>query len=48
MYSVHREFGMTPDAIPTPPAQGSNYVLIGASEGPADKSDKSNDDDRPF
>lgn len=32
LYSVHRPYGLTPDAIPEP-AQGQGYVLIGQSGG---------------
>ena len=37
LYSLHREYGMSPDAIPAPP-KGDNYVLIAPPEEP--KSDK--------
>ncbi len=32
LYSVHRGYGLTPDAIPEPPA-GNRYVLIGPPDG---------------
>ncbi|WP_304170855.1 hypothetical protein [Phenylobacterium aquaticum] len=60
LYSVHRAYGLTPDAI-TAPAQGQGYVLIGPSGGgvaqapsdePAAKDDADGDSgekrDRPF
>lgn len=34
LYSVHRGYGLTPDAIPEPPA-GDRYVLIGPPDGAA-------------
>jgi len=51
LYSVHRQYGMAPDAIPAPPASGSNYVLIGADpeRDPERDGDKPADaQDRPF
>jgi len=48
-YSVHRGYGLEPDAIPEPPA-GSRYVLIGPPDAPAEKPDARDDDsagDRP-
>lgn len=45
-YSVHRGYGLTPDAIPEPPA-GNRYVLIGPPDGapePKPRSDDDNDD----
>ncbi|WP_305284416.1 hypothetical protein [Phenylobacterium sp.] len=33
LYSLHREYGMTPDAIPAPP-QGQNYILVGPPDAP--------------
>ena len=38
-YSVHRGYGLTPDAIPEPPA-GDRYVLIGPPDAPAPKTDE--------
>ena len=51
LYSVHRQYGMSPDAIPAASAGGANYVLIAPREGVGgeqspDKGDT--DDDRPF
>lgn len=34
LYSLHREYGMTPDAIPAPPV-GDNYILVGPPDAPA-------------
>jgi hypothetical protein len=46
LYSVHRQYGLAPDAIPAPPANASNYVLIGVpSDG--DKRETA-DADKPF
>jgi hypothetical protein len=42
-YSVHRGYGLEPDAIPEPPA-GSRYVLIGPPDAPAEKPDAREDD----
>ncbi|MDP1873032.1 hypothetical protein [Phenylobacterium sp.] len=42
LYSLHREYGMTPDAIPTPPS-GPNYILV----GPPDTPEVSDDGDEP-
>lgn len=42
-YSVHRGYGLEPDAIPGPPA-GSRYVLIGPPDAPAEKPDVRDDD----
>lgn len=42
LYSLHREYGMTPDAIPTPPA-GDNFILVGPPETP----DTSDDGEEP-
>ena len=42
LYSLHREYGMSPDAIPAPP-KGDNYVLIAPAEEP--KSDKGENDE---
>ena len=47
-YSIHRPFGLTPDAIPTPPP-GERYILVGPPDtrsAPAD--DAPQDDDKPF
>ena len=33
LYSLHREYGLTPDAIPAPP-QGPNYILVGPPDAP--------------
>ena len=44
LYSVHRGYGMTPDAIPEPPP-GDRYVLIGPPDAP--QSAKTDDDDAP-
>lgn len=38
-YSVHRGYGLTPDAIPEPPA-GDRYVLIGPPDAPPPKTDE--------
>lgn len=54
-YSVHRGYGLTPDAIPEPPAD-KGYVLIGPPDGarapdrPADQDDDEapGKTDRPF
>lgn len=35
LYSLHREYGMAPDTVPAAPS-GSNYVLIGPSDAPAE------------
>jgi hypothetical protein len=43
-YSVHRGYGMTPDAIPEPPA-GDRFVLIGPPDAPQNA--KTDDDDAP-
>jgi hypothetical protein len=49
-YSLHREYGMTPDAIPAQPSQ-PRYVLVGPPDEPAGKPDggkaASSDDDGP-
>lgn len=42
LYSLHREYGLQPDAIPEPPA-GQRYVLI----GPPDHAAAPQDDPRP-
>lgn len=51
-YSLHREYGLTPDAIPEQPL-GNRFVLIGpssnAGQDPApDKDDESGAGDKPF
>jgi hypothetical protein len=56
-YSLHRAYGLTPDAIPEPPP-GQRYVLMGPPDQPqarsADREDDDNDDapagkpSRPF
>jgi hypothetical protein len=56
-YSLHRAYGLTPDAIPEPPP-GQRYVLMGPPDQPqarsADRDDDDNDDapagkpSRPF
>jgi hypothetical protein len=38
LYSLHREYGMTPDAIPAPPA-GGNYILVGPPDAPVTQGD---------
>lgn len=35
LYSLHREYGMAPDTVPAT-ASGSNYVLIGPPDAPAE------------
>lgn len=50
LYSLHREYGMTPDAIPAPP-QGPNYILVGPPDAPPaeDKADEGGEGlDRQF
>lgn len=50
LYSLHREYGMTPDAIPAPP-QGPNYILVGPPDAPPteDEADKGGEGlDRQF
>lgn len=50
LYSLHREYGMTPDAIPAPPA-GDNYILVGPPDSPAapvDDEDPAQGLDRQF
>lgn len=46
LYSVHRGYGMTPDAIPEPPA-GNRYVLIGPPDVAPAPDAKTDDDDAP-
>lgn len=46
-YSLHREYGLTPDAIPEPP-QGQRYVLMGPPDEPrkaTKRDDDTNDDE---
>ncbi|HEY9219680.1 MAG TPA: hypothetical protein VIO94_16650, partial [Phenylobacterium sp.] len=38
IYSLHREYGMTPDDLPATQAR-SSYVLIGPGDAPADQDD---------
>lgn len=38
LYSLHREYGMTPDAIPAPPA-GDNFILVGPPDTPETSDD---------
>ncbi|MFT4933919.1 MAG: hypothetical protein ACI9LT_000592 [Pseudoalteromonas distincta] len=38
LYSLHREYGLTPDAIPAPPA-GDNYILVGPPDTPVTPGD---------
>lgn len=45
LYSVHRDFGMTPDVIE--PTKGDRYVLIGPPDAPTPKSKTDDDDDAP-
>lgn len=42
-YSLHRAYGLTPDAIPEPP-QGQRYVLMGPPDEPRAKAPKRDDD----
>ena len=44
LYSLHREYGLSPDAIPAPP-KGDNYVLIGPADEPKPDKDESDKDD---
>lgn len=43
-YSLHRAYGLTPDAIPEPP-QGQRYVLMGPPDEPHAKPSAHDDDD---
>ena len=43
-YSLHRAYGLTPDAIPEQPA-GQRYVLMGPPDTPAAKPAERDDDD---
>lgn len=50
LYSLHREYGMTPDAIPAPPA-GDNFILVGppdSPEAPGDEDEPAQGLDRQF
>lgn len=38
LYSLHRAYGMTPDAIPPPPI-GDNFILVGPSSSPNETDD---------
>lgn len=46
LYSVHRGYGLTPDAIPEPPA-GNRYVLIGPPDGGGVETKSNIEDDAP-
>lgn len=46
LYSVHRGYGLEPDAIPEPPA-GDRYVLIGPAESGVGAQAAGLDDDAP-
>ncbi|KRB48953.1 hypothetical protein [Phenylobacterium sp. Root700] len=46
LYSVHRGYGLTPDAIPEPPA-GNRYVLIGPPDGGGVEAKSNIEDDAP-
>jgi hypothetical protein len=43
-YSLHRAYGLTPDAIPEQPP-GQRYVLMGPPDAPAAKPAERDDDD---
>lgn len=45
-YSVHRDYGLAPDAIPETPSD-NRYVLIGPSNNGVGGQDESRDDDAP-
>lgn len=50
LYSLHRAYGMTPDAIPPPPI-GDYYILVGppsSASGTGDKEDPDQGLDRQF
>lgn len=49
LYSLHREYGLTPDAIPAP-AGGPNYILVGPPDAPEAGGDEAADEglDRDF
>ena len=42
LYSVHRPYGLTPDAIPAPPA-GDRYVLVGPPDAPPPSEEAADD-----
>ena len=42
LYSVHRPYGLEPDAIPAPPA-GDRYVLVGPPDAPPDPEEAADD-----
>ncbi|MBC7166678.1 hypothetical protein [Phenylobacterium sp.] len=42
LYSVHRPYGLTPDAIPAPPA-GDRYILVGPPDAPAPSEEAADD-----
>lgn len=44
LYSLHRAYGMTPDAIPEPP-KGDRYVFIGPPDGAPQTRDRTDGDD---
>lgn len=45
LYSVHRDYGLAPDAIPEPPAGANRYVLIGPPDGQRASAPKDDDND---
>lgn len=47
LYSLHREYGLSPDAIPEPPAS-PRYVLVGPPEGAPAPASVTRDDVGPF
>ena len=54
-YSVHRGYGLTPDAVPTPTPGQQQYVLIGPPDGGTERNASDDDEDedegpgqRPF
>ena len=42
LYSVHRPYGLEPDAIPAPPA-GDRYILVGPPDAPPDPEEAADD-----
>jgi hypothetical protein len=48
LYSVHRDYGLAPDAIPAPRSGANPYVLISVPEPAAGGSAARDDEDRPF
>jgi len=46
LYSLHRQYGLTPDAIPAPPS-GQHYILVGPPDEPAPPADDEATDDGP-